>query len=78
MFLLPLKINPVVSPPFSLPLSPGTAGGMARCIVRTVYLATSEGLGVGTSRPEGRGAERGGREAQRGGEGTQWSARRVS
>jgi len=30
---------------------PGTAGGMVRCIVRTVYLATSEGAGVGTSRP---------------------------
>ena len=30
---------------------PGTAGGMLRSIVRTVYLATSCGGGVGTSRP---------------------------
>ena len=30
---------------------PGTAGGMLRNIVRTVYLATSSGGGVATSRP---------------------------
>ena len=30
---------------------PGTAGGMLRSIVRTVYLATSSGGGVGTSSP---------------------------
>ena len=30
---------------------PGTAAGMERSIVRTVYLATSAGGGVGTSRP---------------------------
>ena len=30
---------------------PGTAAGMDRSIVLTVYLATSSGLGVGTSRP---------------------------
>ncbi len=30
---------------------PGTAGGMLRSIVRAVYLATSSGAGVGTSRP---------------------------
>lgn len=30
---------------------PGTAGGMVRIMVRTVYCATSAGGGVGTSRP---------------------------
>ena len=33
---------------------PGTAGGMLRSIVRTVYLATSCGGGVGTSSPAAR------------------------
>ncbi len=38
---------------------PGTAGGTERSIVRTVYRATSAGVGVGTSRPAGAGeAER--------------------